>query len=151
MIVYVRLYTCKSITKQRSIAATGVLAGSRRVRRFQDCNPHPHPQTPLPMTLQGSPNPCPTLDIAHILCFFSVKYLGTFYPCAVIHWFNCVGDGPDLDTRMWIVCTGYRSRNVRNIAIIHIDTIYRTAHLIPIYAAQNVNSSELRSHRCESK
>ena len=42
MIVYVRLYTCKSITKQHSIAATGVLAGSRRVRRFQDCNPHPH-------------------------------------------------------------------------------------------------------------
>ena len=62
MIVYVRLYTCKSITKQRSIAATGVLAGSRRVRGFQDCNPHPHLQTPLPVTLQGSPNPCPTLQ-----------------------------------------------------------------------------------------
>lgn len=87
------------------------------------------------------------LDIARILCLFSVKYLGTFYPCAVVHWFDCVGDGPDLDTGMWIVRTGYRSRNVRNIAIIHIDTIYCAAHLIPIYTAQNVNSSELRSHR----
>ena len=52
------------------------------------------------------------LDVACILCFFSVKYLGTFYPCAVVHWFDRVEDGPDLDTGMWIVHTGYRSRNV---------------------------------------
>ena len=32
-----------------------------------------------------------SLDIARILCFFSVKYLGTFYPCAVVHWFDHVG------------------------------------------------------------
>ncbi|KIM53222.1 hypothetical protein SCLCIDRAFT_139476 [Scleroderma citrinum Foug A] len=86
-----------------------------------------------------------SLDVACILCFFSVKYLGTFYPCAVVHWFDR-WDGPDLDTGMWIVHTGYCSRNIRNIAIIHIDTIYHAAHLIPIYAAQNVDSSELRSH-----
>ena len=61
VVVYVRHYTCKSLTKQHCTAGTGVLAGSWRVHGFQDCNPHPHPRTPLPVTLQGSPNPCPTL------------------------------------------------------------------------------------------
>jgi len=48
---------------------------------------------------------------------------------------------------MWVVRTGYHSRNLRNIAVIHIDAIYRAAHLIPIYAAQNIDSSELGPHR----
>ncbi|KAI6145984.1 hypothetical protein BKA82DRAFT_160265 [Pisolithus tinctorius] len=43
------------------------------------------------------------LDIAHILCFFLFKYQGTLYPCTVIHWFNCMGDGPDIATGMWMI------------------------------------------------
>lgn len=86
------------------------------------------------------------LDIAHDLCFFSFKYLGTSYPCAVIHWFDRVGDDPDPDTGMWVVHTGYHSCNLCNIAVIHIDAIYCAAHLIPIYTAQNIDSSELGPH-----
>jgi len=86
------------------------------------------------------------LDIARVLCFFSFKYLGTDYPCAVVHWFDRVGDGPDEATGMWIVRPGYRARNIRNIAVIHIDTIYRAAHLIPIYVTHNVDSQDIGPH-----
>ncbi|KAI6016525.1 hypothetical protein EDC04DRAFT_2577382 [Pisolithus marmoratus] len=72
------------------------------------------------------------LDVACVLCFFSFKHLGTEYPCVVICWFDCVGDGPN-NTGMWVVHTC----NAQDIAIIHIDTIYRAAQLIPVYASQH--------------
>ncbi|KAI6098291.1 hypothetical protein EDD16DRAFT_1768168 [Pisolithus croceorrhizus] len=86
------------------------------------------------------------LDVAHVLCFFLFKYQGTFYPCAVIHWFDRVGEGPDEATGMWIVRPGYRMRNLRNIAVVHIDTIYRAAHLIPVYATHNIDSRDIKPH-----
>jgi hypothetical protein len=79
------------------------------------------------------------LDIACVLCFFSFKCLGKLYPCAVVHWFDHVGDAPSTDTGMWVVRPSYYARNIRNIAVIHIDTIYRAAHLIPVYSSHNVN------------
>ncbi|KAI6043751.1 hypothetical protein EDC04DRAFT_2866238 [Pisolithus marmoratus] len=72
------------------------------------------------------------LDVTRVLCFFLFKHLGTEYPCVVICWFDCVGDGPN-NTGMWVVCTC----NAQDIAIIHIDTIYRAAQLIPVYASQH--------------
>jgi len=87
------------------------------------------------------------LDVAHVLCFFSFDYLGTRYPCAVVHWFDRVGDSPDESTGMWIVHPGHQTRNVRNIAVVHIDTIYRAAHLIPVYSTHNIDSRDFRPHR----
>ncbi|KAI6037783.1 hypothetical protein EDC04DRAFT_2868601 [Pisolithus marmoratus] len=72
------------------------------------------------------------LDVACVLCFFLFKHLGTEYPCAVICWFDCVGDGPN-NTGMWVV----HMRNAQDIAIIHINTIYHAAQLIPVYASQH--------------
>ncbi|KAI6154599.1 hypothetical protein BKA82DRAFT_4347529 [Pisolithus tinctorius] len=86
------------------------------------------------------------LDIARVLCFFSFKYQGTLYLCAVVRWFDRMGDGPDVATGMWIVCPSYNARNVPHITIIHIDAIYRAAHLIPIYAAHNINTRDIKPH-----
>ncbi|KAI6042368.1 hypothetical protein EDC04DRAFT_2866821 [Pisolithus marmoratus] len=72
------------------------------------------------------------LDVTHVLCFFLFKHLGTEYPCAVICWFDHVGDGPN-NTGMWVV----HMCNAQDIAIIHIDTIYHAAQLIPVYASQH--------------
>ncbi|KIM60851.1 hypothetical protein SCLCIDRAFT_123437 [Scleroderma citrinum Foug A] len=86
------------------------------------------------------------LDVARVLFFFffffffSFHYLGTRYPCAVMHWFDRIGDSPDESTGMWIVRPGYQTRNVQNIAVVHIDTIYRAAHLIPLW---EVNTLEI--------
>ncbi|KIM60579.1 hypothetical protein SCLCIDRAFT_123900, partial [Scleroderma citrinum Foug A] len=87
------------------------------------------------------------LDVARILCFFSFDYLGTRYPCAVVHWFDRIGDSPDESTGMWIVRPGYQARNIRNIAVVHIDTIYRAAHLIPVYSTHRIDSEDFSPHR----
>ncbi|KAH7886493.1 hypothetical protein F5I97DRAFT_1807934, partial [Phlebopus sp. FC_14] len=47
--------------------------------------------------------------------------------------FDTMGDGPDDHTRIWMVCLVLRTNHTSDIAVIHIDTIYRAAHLIPIY------------------
>ncbi|KAI5988426.1 hypothetical protein EDD15DRAFT_2172514 [Pisolithus albus] len=87
-----------------------------------------------------------SLDIACILCFFSFKHVGKLFPCAVMHWFDHIGDGPDTAMGMWIVCPSYCMHNHQNIAIIHIDTINHTAHLIPIFSCHNINSRDVRPH-----
>ena len=42
-------------------------------------------------------------DVARVLAFFSFNHIGTVYPCAVIRWFDKVGDAPDENTGMWRV------------------------------------------------
>ncbi|KAI5998467.1 hypothetical protein EDC04DRAFT_2584686 [Pisolithus marmoratus] len=42
--------------------------------------------------------------------FFSFKHLGMEYPCAIIRWFDHVGDGPN-NTGMWVV----RTRNAQGL------------------------------------
>ncbi|KAI6015152.1 hypothetical protein F5J12DRAFT_904460 [Pisolithus orientalis] len=89
------------------------------------------------------------LDVAHVLCFFSFRYLQMVYPCAIIHWFDHVGDNPDEDIGMWIVCPSYlvqHTCNIQNLAVIHINMIYHAAHLIPIYSTHNINSRDVKPH-----
>ncbi|KAI6141331.1 hypothetical protein BKA82DRAFT_4018909 [Pisolithus tinctorius] len=71
---------------------------------------------------------------------------GTLHPCAVVCWFNRMGDGPDKATGMWIICPSYNAHNVPHIAIIHINVIYHAAHLIPVYAAHNINTRDIKPH-----
>jgi len=79
------------------------------------------------------------LDIARILSFFSFRYQSELYECAVIWWFDKIGDAPDKDTGMWMVCPGYLPNHTPHLAIIHIDTIHRSAHLIPIYGTNAIS------------
>ncbi|KAG1883443.1 hypothetical protein F4604DRAFT_1879062 [Suillus subluteus] len=78
-------------------------------------------------------------DVARVLCFFSFNFQGITYPCAVIWWFDTIGDSPDDDTRMWVVRPAYHANHAPHISIIHVDSIYRAAHLIPIYGARSVS------------
>ncbi|KAI6159829.1 hypothetical protein EDD17DRAFT_1887839 [Pisolithus thermaeus] len=85
------------------------------------------------------------LDIVRILAFFSFVSQSKRYPCAVVRWFDRVGDKPDTDTGMWIVCPAFTAQRCPSIGIIHVDTLYRTAHLIPLYATRPV-SRNLKPH-----
>ncbi|KAG2058779.1 hypothetical protein BDR06DRAFT_980191 [Suillus hirtellus] len=78
------------------------------------------------------------LEVAHVHAFFSFRYQGRLYPCALISWFNKVGDAPDEDTGMWIVRPGFGADGAPEYAVIHIDSIYCAAHLIPMYGVQFV-------------
>ncbi|KAG1775478.1 hypothetical protein EV702DRAFT_1180272 [Suillus placidus] len=72
------------------------------------------------------------LEVARALCFFSFKYKWVLYECAVVRWFNIIGDAPDEDTGMWVVQPSFDGHSP-DISVIHIDAIYRAAHLLPIY------------------
>ena len=81
------------------------------------------------------------LEVVHILAFFSFHFRGSYYPCAVVHWFNRIGDKPDEDTGMWLVCPQFNQQHQCGISIVHIDTIYHAAHLIPMYGKHLVPSN----------
>ncbi|KAG2124061.1 hypothetical protein DEU56DRAFT_923674 [Suillus clintonianus] len=79
------------------------------------------------------------MEVARIMCFFSYTFEGILYPCAVVRWFDKASDGPDEDTGMWIVKPSFDTDNSPFIGIIHIDSIYRAAHLVPIYGTQFIS------------
>ncbi|KAG1765182.1 hypothetical protein EV702DRAFT_1182518 [Suillus placidus] len=76
--------------------------------------------------------------IGRIMGFFSFTFKAVSYPCAVVHWFKKADDGPDKDTGMWIVKPLYDTDQSLLVGIIHIDSIYRAAHLIPIYGTHAI-------------
>ncbi|KAF8193121.1 hypothetical protein K438DRAFT_1934856 [Mycena galopus ATCC 62051] len=70
---------------------------------------------------------------ARVLLFFSFKHNGIVYPCAAVTWFSAVGESPCPDVGMWMVEPDLDGRGQRVLDIIHLDSILRGAHLIPIY------------------
>lgn len=74
------------------------------------------------------------LNVARVHLFFSFKYKGEDVPCALIHWFSAVGDSPCDSTGMWVVEPDKDPDSGNHVMdIIHIDAIFRCAHLIPVY------------------
>jgi hypothetical protein len=75
------------------------------------------------------------MDVAQVLTFFSFQLRGGFYPCAVVRWFNRVGNAPDDETGLWMVEPSSIDGHA-HFAVIHIETIFRSAHLIPVYGTE---------------
>lgn len=73
------------------------------------------------------------LGVAQVLIFFSFKYDGITYPCALVRWFETYGDAPCPLTGMWRVQPDIDGQGVRVCSVIHIDSILRAAHLIGVY------------------
>ncbi|KAI0352549.1 hypothetical protein OH77DRAFT_1408881 [Trametes cingulata] len=86
------------------------------------------------------------MDVARVRRFFSFKYHGVRYPCALVHWFRRIGRRPDEDTGMWIVQPRFRNGSSPLLSIIHLDTIYRAAHLIGVSKGSDVDLEELQYH-----
>jgi hypothetical protein len=73
--------------------------------------------------------------VASVLAF-SFQLNGKHFPCAVVRWFNQIGDTTDPDTGgMWTVQPSFTANHAPHFAVIHIDidAIFHTAHLIPVY------------------
>jgi len=75
------------------------------------------------------------MEVGRVLCFFSFRYRQETLPCALIHWFKLVENEPDFDTGMWMVQPSFNHDNSRELSVIHVDTIIRAAHLLPIFGA----------------
>ena len=85
------------------------------------------------------------LEVARVLAFFSFFFDDKEYQCALIHWFCRVGLEPDQDTGMWIV-EPENANEHPHIGIVHVDSIYRAAHLIPVYRTNQYISRSLTMH-----
>jgi hypothetical protein len=74
--------------------------------------------------------------IARVLMFFQYhdSYLDKDVPCALVNWFVLKGDARDPDTGMWVVKPEVEG-NKRTLEVIHLDSIARGAHLLPVYGS----------------
>lgn len=76
------------------------------------------------------------LQIARVHLFFSFHFNTTVYPCALVRWFQTIGDEPDRDTGMWMVKPEYTTtlgNRQQSWSVIHSDCILCGAHLLPIF------------------
>ncbi|KAI5992692.1 hypothetical protein EDD15DRAFT_2167831 [Pisolithus albus] len=74
------------------------------------------------------------LHVGRVFIFFSFIYNNIRYPCALIQWFTTVSDEAHEDTGMWIVEPDFDANGQRQLEVIHIHSILRGAHLIPVYS-----------------
>ena len=72
------------------------------------------------------------LHVVRVLLFFTFKFAGELFPCALVSWFSPVHDEPCPDTGMWIVEPDIDHTGRRMMSVIHIDCIMRGAHLIGV-------------------
>ena len=79
------------------------------------------------------------LDIARVRLFFSFKFNGVKYPCALVHWFSHVGQSADPGTGMWTVEPDVTNDGESITSVIHLDTIIRAAHLLPVFKEKFVS------------
>ncbi|KAG1847045.1 hypothetical protein F4604DRAFT_1884073 [Suillus subluteus] len=66
-----------------------------------------------------------------IRLFFSFKHDGVYYPCAFVHWFKW-------NTGMWVVEPETLEDGTRFASVIHLDCIFRAAHLMPVFGYEFV-------------
>jgi hypothetical protein len=84
------------------------------------------------------------LEVARALAFFSFVSNNVEYQCALIHWFSRIEW--DEDTGMWMVEPEFDADENPHLAIIHVDSIYRAAHLTPAYRTNQYISRSLTMH-----
>ena len=79
------------------------------------------------------------LEVARVRLLFSFSHDGIEYPCALVHWFSHVGDSPDDHTGMWVVEPDTLNDGEPFMSIIHLDTIVRASHLLPVFGEGHVS------------
>ncbi|KAF9232868.1 hypothetical protein BU15DRAFT_90553 [Melanogaster broomeanus] len=76
-----------------------------------------------------------TLDNIH--CFFSFAFLNKTFPCTLVHWYKRIGSQPDDITGLWMVHPSFEDDGSRESSVIHLDSIFRAVHLLPMFSNSN--------------
>lgn len=87
------------------------------------------------------------MDVARVHVFFSFKFSGILYPCALVQWFDKIDEGPEPITGFWRVAPDRNEDGEPCFQIIHIDTIFRAAHLLPNFGDSFVPNKLMRTPR----
>ena len=81
-----------------------------------------------------------SMQVARVRAFFSIKHDEKTIPCALVEWFETVGNTPDKTIGMWVVKPEYTANRQRRIAaVVHLDSVVRGVHLIPVYRTQQIS------------
>jgi len=86
------------------------------------------------------------LEVARVFLFFSFVYRGTRYSCALVQWFSVIGNEPDDETGHWMVEPEVHQDGRPHLAVIHLDSIFRAAHLVPAYHTSDFVRRSLTMH-----
>ena len=86
------------------------------------------------------------LTVARVFLFFSFKHRGTKHTCALVQWFSIVGTVPDEETGLWMVEPDIHNDGRAYLAVIPLQSIFRAAHLVPVYRTNDFISRSLTMH-----
>ena len=73
-----------------------------------------------------------SMEAARAVLFLSFTYKGKRFPCVLVEWFTTRPERCPR-TGMWIVDRDYEDDGSRSMELIHLDTVMRGAHLIPVF------------------
>ncbi|KAH9032556.1 hypothetical protein EDB84DRAFT_1561952 [Lactarius hengduanensis] len=118
--------------------APGDLSGSGGLRRERiRSTPHffGHPRRDTVFVVLNDSQP--GMEIGWVLLFFSFEYRRKSFSCAPINWFVHANER-DPNTGMWVVKQEVDRHGQLTLEVIHVDSIARAAHLLPIYGSSRV-------------
>ncbi|KAH8071048.1 hypothetical protein BXZ70DRAFT_1058347 [Cristinia sonorae] len=73
------------------------------------------------------------LSVGRVRLLFSFIHRGKRHPCVLIDWYEKSDSKPDEVTGMWVVSPEYYSDGSRVSDVMHLDTILRNIHLLPVH------------------
>ncbi|KIK96756.1 hypothetical protein PAXRUDRAFT_137788, partial [Paxillus rubicundulus Ve08.2h10] len=79
--------------------------------------------------MDGSADSINGMDVTQVLCLFSFLFLNKMFPCALVHWYKCIGSQPDSTTGLWMVHLSFEYDRLHKLSIIHLNSIFRAVHL----------------------
>lgn len=79
------------------------------------------------------------MSAVRVLLLFSFMHDDIMYPCALVHWFKQHGRQPDKKTGLWVVKPELMQGQPL-ITVVHLDSLLRGAHLIPVYGSHPIPS-----------
>ncbi|KAK0435379.1 hypothetical protein EV421DRAFT_2011156 [Armillaria borealis] len=119
-----------------SFYAPSDISGIRGMRRERiRCTPswHKRPRHDCAFVVEDENRPgFSGMSAVRVLLFFSFTHDSVTYPCALVHWFKKHGQHPDKKTGLWVV------KPDAIISVVHLDSLLRGAHLIPVYGSHLV-------------
>lgn len=71
-------------------------------------------------------------EVARVFLFFSFSHKDQEYQCALVQWYSFVDTEPDEDTGLWVVEPDVLDDDSPHLAVVHVDCIFRAAHLMPV-------------------
>ena len=84
------------------------------------------------------------LNVARVYLFFSFTLGEEEFECALVHEFYKSFTDPDPDNGLWIVEPDYGDDGRRIMSVVHIESIIRAAHLLPVFNQQTPIPREIK-------